>query len=134
MYRTLIEGGTLHLRQPKTAFFERTILVGKDIIQGFRTLPNKKSKHSITLAPDAIARRFQCICAKAGIKYRFHDLHHYQASIMVAESVRTKYAMERIGMPRPTCCAMSTSTPCQICSTSFRPSSTTGSVIDFQMQ
>lgn len=95
------EGGTLHLRQPKTAFSERTILVGQDILQGFRTLPNKKCKHPVNLTPDAITRRFQRICDKAGFKYRFHDLRHYQASIMVAEGVPDKYAMERMGHASP---------------------------------
>ncbi len=91
------EDGTLHLNLPKTALSERTILVGKDIMEGFQALPNKESKHPVNLTPDAITRRFQRICAKAGFKFRFHDLRHYQASIMLAEGVPDKYAMERMG-------------------------------------
>lgn len=91
------EDGTLHLNPPKTALSERTILVGEDIMGGFQALPNKESKHPVNLTPDAITRRFQRICAKAGFKFRFHDLRHYQASIMLAEGVPDKYAMERMG-------------------------------------
>lgn len=38
------------------------------------------------------------VCDKLGIqRYRFHDLRHYQASVMLALGVPDKYAMERMG-------------------------------------
>ncbi|MCI8437906.1 MAG: site-specific integrase [Oscillospiraceae bacterium] len=37
-------------------------------------------------------------CAKCGLRhYRFHDLRHYQASVMLALGIPDKYAMERMG-------------------------------------
>jgi len=37
-------------------------------------------------------------CTKCGIRhYRFHDLRHYQASVMLALGIPDKYAMERMG-------------------------------------
>lgn len=38
------------------------------------------------------------VCDKLGIqRYRFHDLRHYQASVMLALGVPDKYAMQRMG-------------------------------------
>lgn len=89
--------GKLYLKPPKTALSERTILVGDNIMQGFKALAFVPGPHPINLTPDAITRRFQRICSKAGFKFRFHDLRHYQASIMLAEEIPDKYAMERMG-------------------------------------
>lgn len=36
-----------------------------------------------------------------GLKCRFHDLRHYNASIMLALNVPDKYAMERMGYSTP---------------------------------
>lgn len=91
------EEGVLRLSPPKTALSVRTIEVGEDIMQGFKALPNQQIMHPINLTPDAITRRFQRICNQAGFSFRFHDLRHYHASIMLAERIPDKYAMERMG-------------------------------------
>ena len=42
---------------------------------------------------------FQIVCRKAGVSqhYRFHDLRHINASIMLKERIPNKYAQERMG-------------------------------------
>lgn len=57
-----------------------------------------KNEFIIQLSGQAIYKRFSRLCEKAGVKhYRFHDLRHVQASIMLALGVPDKYAMERMG-------------------------------------
>lgn len=58
----------------------------------------KAGDHIIRLSRRAIGGRFDTICRAAGIQhYRFHDLRHANASVMLALGVPDKYAMERMG-------------------------------------
>lgn len=46
----------------------------------------------------AIYSGFSRICEKAGVPhYRFHDLRHTNASIMLASGIPDKYSMKRMG-------------------------------------
>ena len=49
--------------------------------------------------PDYITRPFDRLQRKCfgEVRYRFHDLRHYNASVMLALGVPNKYAMERMG-------------------------------------
>lgn len=49
--------------------------------------------------PDHITGRFERLQQKCfgEVRYRFHDLRHYNASVMLALGVPNKYAMERMG-------------------------------------
>lgn len=50
------------------------------------------------LSGQAIYKRFVRLCAKAGVgPYRFHDLRHTNATIMLEENVPDKYIAERGG-------------------------------------
>lgn len=52
----------------------------------------------IHLSGQALYKRFSRLCEKAGLPhYRFHDLRHANASVMLALGVPDKYAMERMG-------------------------------------
>ena len=52
----------------------------------------------ISLSRRAIGGRFDTVCKKAGVQhYRFHDLRHANASVMLALNIPDKYAMERMG-------------------------------------
>lgn len=56
------------------------------------------SEFVITLSGQAIYKRFVRICEKAGLPhFRFHDLRHINASVMLALGIPDKYAMERGG-------------------------------------
>ena len=52
-----------------------------------------------SLTPDHITDRFERLQRKCfgEVRYRFHDLRHYNASVMLALGVPNKYAMERMG-------------------------------------
>lgn len=53
----------------------------------------------LNISPNIITRRFQRLQEKCfgQIRYRFHDLRHYNASVMLSLGVPNRYAMERMG-------------------------------------
>ena len=59
--------------------------------------PNKGA-HIVPLSGKAIYSGFSRICIKAGVPhFRFHDLRHMNASVMLAEGIPDKYGMKRMG-------------------------------------
>lgn len=54
-----------------------------------------------SFSPDAITMRFNRAREKAGVSCRFHDLRHYNASVMLALGIPDKYAMARMGHATP---------------------------------
>lgn len=55
-------------------------------------------EHIINLSGHAVYSGFVRICEKAGVRhFRFHDLRHLNASVMLAEGVPDKYGMKRMG-------------------------------------
>lgn len=78
-------------------------------VAGYRVLPMPEtlirrfasggSGRVFPFNPDNISWHFSALQRKCfgQVKYRFHDLRHYNASIMLALGVPDKYAMERMG-------------------------------------
>lgn len=88
------------LKSPKSYAGTRTISVSPVLIE--RLAKNRSSiTQVVRMTPDKITYNFHLACQKAGISCRFHDLRHYNASIMLAMSVPDKYAMERLGQSTP---------------------------------
>lgn len=58
----------------------------------------KSGDYIISFGRNGLYSHFQTMCEKYGLPhYRFHDLRHVQASVMLALGVPDKYAMERMG-------------------------------------
>ena len=58
----------------------------------------KTDQSIIHSSRNSLYKHFQRMCKRCGLPhYRFHDLRHYQASVMLALGVPDKYAMERMG-------------------------------------
>lgn len=58
----------------------------------------KRNEFIVQLSRQAISGRFKTLCRRAGVPhFRFHDLRHANASVMLALGVPDKYAMERMG-------------------------------------
>lgn len=58
----------------------------------------RKGDHITTLSGKAVYSGFCRLCDKAGLPhYRFHDLRHFNASLMLATGLPDKYAMKRMG-------------------------------------
>lgn len=105
-----IEGGRLHVKQAKvycdsgdvvkatkTYSSDRWLTVPAPIKTLLDATP-RRGEYIVTLGARQIYGRFSAACERAGVQhYRFHDLRHYNASVMLSMGVPDKYAMERMG-------------------------------------
>lgn len=88
------------LKAPKSYAGTRAFGVSPNLID--RLFVNRHDVQRVCpIHPDMLTRRFMRLCASLDIKCRFHDLRHYNASLMLALSVPDKYAMERLGQATP---------------------------------
>jgi integrase len=91
------EDGSVLKRTPKTNASNRILEIPPYIMQLINKTP-KEGRFLISLSGQAIYKRFVRLCEKNGLgHFRFHDLRHANASIMLALNVPTKYAQERGG-------------------------------------
>lgn len=106
-----IKGDTLHIKQAlvnsaedgdvlkatKTYSGDRKI----KIPQYIKALIDQKEKNGdyiVQCNRNTLYGQLSTVCKKCGLPhYRFHDLRHVQASVMLALGVPDKYAMERMG-------------------------------------
>lgn len=105
-----IDGNLLHVKQAivigpdgavkkgtKTFSSKRTLPIPK-YIKGLLDAQPRTSDYIINMSGKAIYSGFSRICEKAGLPhYRFHDLRHVNASVMLSLNVPDKYAMRRMG-------------------------------------
>lgn len=96
--RAIVEGETGPVEKgTKTFSGTRTIHLPPylaDLIQQ----QDHSQDHIVTLSGHAMYNGFERICQKAGVShFRFHDLRHMNASVMLAAGIPNKYAQERIG-------------------------------------
>lgn len=101
-----LDGNVLHIRRAKVDEGEKTTktyssqrdLPVPEYILGLMESAPHTSGHVIPEKRQNIYTRFQTICKRAGVQhYRFHDLRHINASVMLALGVPDKYAQERMG-------------------------------------
>lgn len=90
------EGGPVE-KGTKTYSGDRKIRLPSYLADLIKEQP-KNGAHIISLSRRAIGGRFETICKQAGVRhFRFHDMRHANASIMLALGIPDKYAMERMG-------------------------------------
>ena len=73
----------------------------KNRILALKTPESEPSDRIFQFTPSAITMRFIKVCDNIGFHCRFHDLRHYNASVMLALGVPDKYAMQRMGHATP---------------------------------
>ena len=84
------------LKPPKSKAGYREVKLPDFVIK--QLVPKDGSRRIVDLVPTTITNFFSKSLARAGIHhFRFHDLRHYQASILHAMGVPDKYIMERGG-------------------------------------
>ena len=98
-----VDSGVLHIRRAvvdegekatKTYGSQRDLPL-PDYLKGL--LPERDGP-LVPMTRRALYCRFQAVCRRAGVQhYRFHDLRHINASVMLAIGVPNKYAQERMG-------------------------------------
>lgn len=101
-----LDGNVLHIRRArvdegekttKTYSSQRDLLVPEYILRLMEE-PPRTSEYIFPGKRQSLYSRFQTICKRAGVQhYRFHDLRHINASVMLALGVPNKYAQERMG-------------------------------------
>lgn len=101
-----IDGDILHIRRArvdegikgtKTYSSQRDLPIPSYILNLLSTAP-RTSEYIVPVSRRALYSRFQVICKHAGMQhYRFHDLRHINASVMLAIGIPNKYAQERMG-------------------------------------
>lgn len=106
-----ISGNVLHIKEAivdiekgsvtkgtKTFSSDRKIMIPEYIMVLIEQQP-KNGTYVIDKTAQAISKKFYRLCEKAGIEthYRYHDLRHANASVMLALNVPDKYAMKRGG-------------------------------------
>lgn len=105
-----VEGDFLHIKQAlvegesgpilkatKTYSGNRKIRIPTYILELINAQP-KIDEYIIHYGRNVLYNHLRAMCEKYGLPhYRFHDLRHYQASVMLALGVPDKYAMERMG-------------------------------------
>ena len=105
-----IEGEVLHIRSAivegpdgptekgtKTTAGDRRLPLPKPILELIQQQPHT-DEHVIHMSGQAMYKLFSRTLEKAGLPhYRFHDLRHANASIMLALGIPDKYAQERMG-------------------------------------
>lgn len=88
------------LKSPKPYAGTRTISVSANLIE--RLMHNQIDPYRVyPFHPEHITKHFERLCKRLGITCRFHDLRHYNVSIMLALNVPGKYAIERLGLATP---------------------------------
>lgn len=105
-----IDGDILHVKQARVRGETEWVMKGTKSFSGNRRIRippyiksllderPKEGEYIIPMTGQAIYERFSRMCERIGVPhYRFHDLRHTNASVMLAIGVPDKYAMERMG-------------------------------------
>jgi integrase len=83
------------IKQPKSDAGYRSIKLPSFVIE---KITAGESERIVNIVPTTVTNYFAKALRKAGIEhFRFHDLRHYQASILHAMGIPDKYIMERGG-------------------------------------
>ena len=84
------------LKPPKSKAGYREITMPQFVIE--KLIPTDGQNRIVNLVPTTVTNFFRRDLKRAGLPhFRFHDLRHYQASILHAMGVPDKYIMERGG-------------------------------------
>lgn len=101
--RTMIkddDGKWIVQERTKTVKSKREVTLPSALIEKLLEQP-RTSEFVLGVVPDTVSKEFIDARDALGLKCRFHDLRHYNASIMLALNVPDKYAMERMGYSTP---------------------------------
>lgn len=85
------------IKSPKSYAGNRTLVLSDGLISELQKV-KKKNGPVIDATPTHITHRFTWAVKHLGLEhFRFHDLRHFNASLMMSEGIPDKYAIERMG-------------------------------------
>lgn len=85
------------VKSPKSYAGNRTLSLSDGLIAQLQKV-KKKNGPVIEGTPTHISHRFKWAVKALGLEhFRFHDLRHFNASLMMSEGIPDKYAIERMG-------------------------------------
>jgi integrase len=88
------------IKSPKSYSGTRSLSVPPALLSAIlasRPLSASNADQIFPVNPDYITKHWYLLCQECGFHCRFHDLRHYNASIMLSLGVPDKYAMARMG-------------------------------------
>ena len=84
------------VKNPKSYAGNRVLSLSDGLIAELKKVSSKGNV--IQATPTHISHRFRWAVKALGLEhFRFHDLRHFNASLMLSEGIPDKYAIERIG-------------------------------------
>lgn len=87
-----------HVKAPKSAAGARTIPLTDPLRQRLAKLSGGPADRLFRSNPDMISHRFEKLIQLCGVTpFRFHDLRHYNASVMISLGVPAMYITRRLG-------------------------------------
>lgn len=105
-----VQGDMLHIKQAIVEGENGPVLKSTKTYSGNRKIPIPKyikelieqqphnDEYIVHYTKNSLYNHFRRLCKRYDLPhYRFHDLRHYQASVMLALGIPDKYAMERMG-------------------------------------
>lgn len=86
------------IKQPKSTAGYRTIPLTAQVAARLSELSGAPADRILQSNPNAITHRFERLQKSLGLQnFRFHDLRHYNASVMISLGIPTMYITRRLG-------------------------------------
>lgn len=86
------------VKQPKSAAGYRTLPLTDQLTSRLSSLSGAPEDFLVSLRPDLITRHFEKLQQSLNMTpFRFHDLRHYNASVMISLGIPTMYITRRLG-------------------------------------
>lgn len=96
--RAIVEGENGSVEKGTKTYSGTRVLHLPKYLRDLIAAQDKTISYLVPMSGHAMYNGFGRICEKAGLPhFRFHDLRHMNASVMLAEGIPDKYSMKRMG-------------------------------------
>lgn len=107
-----VQGGSVHINKslvltpqrewivkntPKSQYSFRTLPQTPQLQKVLARFSGAPEERLLDMTPNVLYSRFQRLQKRLGLSFRFHDLRHYNASVMILLGVPIFYIVRRLG-------------------------------------